>query len=501
MRLKLQLAVIVLSLCVLPFAAQALADESDNAPVIPFGAYVHSIGFARATDYVARFGPSSVASGSDFDQMRDYLLKTTAGEHVAHSFAWTKYQVFDCVPVLEQPAARLPGLKSIPYPKFPKGRRPQSWSSKDAHGNIQQCEPGTVAILRTTLEQLARAGSMERYFEKTPGEAGPPPPLGDNSCMSTKKGGYYCHLYAHAFQSVSNSGMQASIELFDPAVSPSNLQAFSLAQIWVTGGGAAGGQGMLQTTELGYMVEPSGNSQGVQAIPYPQLFVFWTADDYAHTGCYDTSVCCFNYDLTTKTCNNAGGIIVQSTSGPGIGAALKCYDKHTGAKITNDLDEAIYNNIGDTEAGPIGYYFSASAPSAPKCESVANDMVVTGYFPIALFGDGQLSQNATEMDFGGETASPTNVSNPVAAPMMDGRLEGGSASTAAGPTFGTPNIPFNYDFQQLNSRPCYLATTPTNMNQTFGNGTSVHISSFQFGGSGGSLIPINVDGTKFICQR
>ncbi|XP_058106309.1 protein neprosin-like [Magnolia sinica] len=71
-------------------------------------------------------------------------------------------------------------------------------------------------------------------------------------------------------------GAKASINVWNPKVM--NPYEFSLAQIWVT----SNANGDFNTVEAGWMVSP------VTFGDYrTRLFIYWTADNYQSTGCYN----------------------------------------------------------------------------------------------------------------------------------------------------------------------------------------------------------------------
>ncbi|GMH17617.1 hypothetical protein Nepgr_019458 [Nepenthes gracilis] len=87
------------------------------------------------------------------------------------------------------------------------------------------------------------------------------------------------HQYAvieYDAQSQTIQGAQATIDIWDPSLA--NPRDFSLSQIWYSAGSGSD----LNTAEAGWQVFPArtGDSQ-------PRLFVYWTADAYSSTGCYD----------------------------------------------------------------------------------------------------------------------------------------------------------------------------------------------------------------------
>jgi len=113
---------------------------------------------------------------------------------------------------------------------------------------------------------------------------------------------------------------------------------------------------------------------------------------------------------------------------------------------------------------------------------------VLGVFPMALFGNGQLSRNPTRIDAGGEMAADTTVSAPKAGPIGDGRNEGGYAVFVYYDASGEHNSNLKPDYD----RPCYKASDQKV------SGSYVY---FQFGGPGGNLAPKIPSTKKFICQR
>ena len=116
-----------------------------------------------------------------FEEMRHHLLNLCSGVSVAHSFV-SGERIFDCIPIEDEPGVRLRKLKTVaePPPSPPAGvsgeghesgspsvAEVQDAGGRDALGNAQQCEDGTIPVRRLTLEELTRFRNPERL----PGEA------------------------------------------------------------------------------------------------------------------------------------------------------------------------------------------------------------------------------------------------------------------------------------------------------------------------------------------
>src|SRR5262249_16764445 len=110
------------------------------------------------------------------------------------------------------------------------------------------------------------------------------------------------HRWAHAAQNVNNLGGHSYLNVWDPPIRADPI--FSLSQHWYVGGSGAG----LQTAEVGWQVYPQmyGNTR-------PVFFIYWTADDYQTTGCYNLS--CSAFVQTNNAWPIGGALSSWSTSG------------------------------------------------------------------------------------------------------------------------------------------------------------------------------------------
>src|SRR5208282_2010268 len=90
----------------------------------------------------------------------------------------------------------------------------------------------------------------------------------------------------------------------DPKVKNSLTEVFSLSQHWYL----AGSGGHFQTAEVGWQ-----NYPGKYGVDKPVQFVYWTADDYSATGCYNLD--CPGFVQTESTLHLGAGFPHYSVNG------------------------------------------------------------------------------------------------------------------------------------------------------------------------------------------
>jgi hypothetical protein len=113
-------------------------------------------------------------------------------------------------------------------PTVPPTPSPLALVRSDIFGNRISCEGGTIPMRRITLEEFGAASQLELWY---------------------------------------------------PTVDTSTGQYHSISQIWVEG---YGGSATLQTAETGWVVSPLHFGTNA-AVP----FTYWTADNFASTGCFN----------------------------------------------------------------------------------------------------------------------------------------------------------------------------------------------------------------------
>ncbi|MET8629704.1 neprosin family prolyl endopeptidase [Kitasatospora sp. NPDC004669] len=344
-----------------------------------FADFMDSIASARHEDFVRR-SVAGTTSAEEFSAMAHYIRDLYAGIEVTHSFLDDNGQVFDCIPIGSQPALR--GNSSLPPaapdPPATAGQhdagqslpiQPQLRSDRlDRFGHSMSCSPGTIAMRRITLEEMARRGSVRNFHQKYPQGMSPRHrPSGPDDSRQ----------YATAVQTVDNLGGHSYVNVWGPRVT--GPDAFSLSQQWYTGGSPQ------QNIECGYQVFP-----GKYGTTQPVLFIYWTADDYRTTGCYNLECTAF----------------VQTNSSWVLGGTLAPVSVPGGAQT--ELDVAWYLSGGNWWL-------------------YLNDIAV-GYYPASLFGNGQLATNAQEIEYGGETWVQNSATWP---PMGSGQFAAGGWQIAA----------------------------------------------------------------------
>jgi hypothetical protein len=205
---------------------------------------------------------------------------------------------------------------------------------------------------RVTLEEVTRFENLQRFFRKGGRDKGhprlTPRPAADAAI----------HRYAHAYQIVNNNGGSSRLNLWSPVPTPHN---FSLSQHWYAGGSGGG----LQTVEAGWQVYPDkyNTSKAV-------LFIYWTADGYRNTG---------NYNLDKPA-------FVQTDHSWVLGGTFDKYSTPGG-----EQREFCVHWQRDTSNGNWWLFLQGSGNLTP-----------IGYYPRSLFGNGQMANFATDIDYGGE---------------------------------------------------------------------------------------------------
>jgi hypothetical protein len=237
----------------------------------------------------------------------------------------------------------------------------------DKYGNVMQCPAGTIPVRRVTLDDMSRFENLRGFLRKTPTGGAEPPraeaPRAPNTPVLTGQVAA-THRWAHAFQNVSNVGGHSFLNLWKPAIGAN--QIFSLSQHWYTGGSGNG----LQTAEVGWQVYPQfyGNSN-------PVFFIYWTADGYNNTGCYNLTCSAF----------------VQTNNSWAIGGAIpQPYSTLNGAQYS--LEVSFYLSGGRW------WLYVKGTQSANAI----------GYYPVSIYNNGAMAGHASGIDYGGETVGTTS---------------------------------------------------------------------------------------------
>ena len=342
-------------------------QQSSVTEFIPFKNFLENAKAADSVDFI-RAG-SRVKDAAAFEEMRQHIFTMYSGIEVKHSFVLYSDH-FDCVPIMQQPTVRILGLKSIATappqslpaaPSSPGGGAEfealpatQLTADKptDEFGNSTSCEQGTIPMRRITLEQMTRFPTLREFFQKGPAGAGRPSVLNSNEKPQSPSAG---HKYSLMMQNVDNLGGNSNLNLWSPYVNTGWGEGFSLSQEWYAGGNG----NSTQTAEVGWQNFPQqwGNEES-------RLFIYWTADYYSTTGCY-------NLDCP--------GFVQVARSGM-LGSQFSHYS---------------------TPGGP-QYEFSARYYLFQGNWWLSISGTWIGYYPGAIYRGGQLSRYAQFIEFGTE---------------------------------------------------------------------------------------------------
>jgi hypothetical protein len=343
-------AAAVIAACALDGASDRLTAATAGPAVEPFAQFLQDLATAPTAAYVGHPG-AAVGSEAALEEMRQHLLKLYAGVAVEHSFALDG-QVFDCVPVEQQPSVRLLGLTAIAAPPPSPAAAPRD---QTPFGASSQCDDGTIPMRRITLAEMSRFKTLQDFFAKGPDGAGRAPV----AMPQLRRGN---HGYAYGSAVIDNYGGYSALSIWDPEVitgAPKH-EIFSLAQHWYVGGINSGPRSA-QTAEVGWQNYPRKyhTSESV-------LFIYWTADDYHRTGCYNLDCVAF---VQTDNSVALGGVFGSNYSQAG----------------------------GSQYALGIGYYLYQGN------WWLEIDGTMVGYYPGSIYRGGQLSQYAQIFELGGET--------------------------------------------------------------------------------------------------
>ena len=354
-------------------SAAALVVFAASAPLhaqefVKFSDCVQSVKTADAATVLAL--PSTKATDTaSVGEMRQHLLALYDGVKVTQSYV-VGSQTIDCIPIMQQPAVRMLGLTSIAEqpsaPATAPGQASQAavlpsqlptGKTQDAFGNRLGCQGDTVPMLRVTLEQMAHFNTVHDFFAKGPDGAGQ---AKDPSVVPPATA---AHKYVFYYQTVNNNGDEADINLWRPYVYTDIGEVFSLAQSWTIGGSGAA----TQTAEVGWQNYPA--SYGTESsVP----FIYYTADDYNKTGCYNL------------TC----GKFVQVSKAITLGAAFSASSYSVPHNSTQ-------------------HYLPFQYKFANGNWYLFYNGTEIGYYPGSVYLGGQLTKYSTLLEFGSESVGTT----------------------------------------------------------------------------------------------
>lgn len=325
-------------------------------PFDDFRASLSSVRFPEVREQIAVRSDDTA-----FDQMREFLRERYDDVDVRHSFLEPGGEVVDCIPVEQQLALRggseVPEAPSEPPPPAPEGddTAPGQATSlppqlhpdrRDPLGNEMWCPPGTVPVLRHTLDRMAA----------------------EHATLDEFLAGVFTdphRRHAKAQQATPNLGGASNINIWAPQqLIPPSLVS-SASQQWYTNAGLPFVP--FQSVECGWR---AGVIEGAPADAFPRLFVFYTRDNY-----------------------NTGASFYNDYSGSGFayvaGASHILHSALTPVSQPNGGQFDI--RMGFTLTGGRWWFHVSGA--------------WIGSYPATLFSNGTLGTSALEASFGGETTT------------------------------------------------------------------------------------------------
>ncbi|WP_158628759.1 neprosin family prolyl endopeptidase [Dyella choica] len=365
-------------LCAALVGASSLAAATTQPAFVPFQQFLHDIQSADAGSYLIQ-GRNALKDSASLVEMQRYVLNLYQDVHVSQSFLLGNDH-FDCVPMAEQPGVRRHGLARIATPPpVTASLQPGTMGGGqvgsldqvtaipsqlaendrvDTLGHSRVCATGTIPMRRVTLQELARFPSLQAYLQKTPDGA---EHLPSKRIVPPQ---VYSHKYSYTYQNVTNIGQTDTINLWSPYVDTGADQIFSLAQSWTVGT-----TGTTQTAEVGWQ-----NYPGKYGDERSRLFIYWTADGYQSTGCYNLDCSAF----------------VQTNSSWYFGGPFSNYSTVGGAQYEFLAQYYLYQG---------NWWLGLGTPG---------NVTWVGYYPASLYGSGPMSTSAQLIEFGSESVGSTS---------------------------------------------------------------------------------------------
>jgi hypothetical protein len=350
--------------------ASVFAQPARAKDFVPFRNFLANTRSASIVDFA---GPEvKVKDEASFEEMRQHILSLYSGITIKHSFVLNSSH-FDCVPIEQQPGVKALGGKSIASAPPESLAKPAAGSDDDGDqaapasqlavkqadefGNAVSCEAGSIPMRRITLEEMTQFSTLREFFQKGPGGAGRPSLVRPEEAPQSPTQG---HKYSITQQYVNNLGGNSNLNLWNPYVNTSWGEIFSLSQEWYVGGSG----NATQTAEVGWQNFPAkyGNEEA-------RLFIYWTADYYNQTGCYNLE---------------CGAFVQVSNSAP-LGGGFSSYSSYGGSQYEVSATYYLYQ----------GNWWLA----------IQGNWI--GYYPGSIYRGGQLSRYADLIQFGTEGVGAT----------------------------------------------------------------------------------------------
>ncbi|KAI4337112.1 hypothetical protein L6164_015565 [Bauhinia variegata] len=308
--------------------------------------------------------------------------------------------IIDCVDIYKQPAFDHPALKNhriqmrpsfYPASQYSSAKNDESGKSVifQTWQRSGTCPDGTIPIRRIRKEDLLRADSLDQFGRKPQGQ------FRNSTNTRNRPKFHFPNLSTTTANEVENSsrsylmtigneflGAQADINVWNPAVAlPDD---FTTGQIWVKNGDDQ----TFESVEAGWIVNPKLYGDAAT-----HFFIYWTADAYGSTGCFDLT--CSGFVQTSKDVN-IGGIFdhVSSPSGDQVQLTVVLIRDNEGGnwwlKIVPDNVTTIAVGYWP---GDLFRYLSECARTAQWGGEVYSLQVRTSPHTATAMGSGSLASN------------------------------------------------------------------------------------------------------------
>ena len=340
---------LILISCLVMLTGQA-SGQTEPIQFVPFNTFLASIQTVSADTSLPK-AASAVNHAVASKEMRQHILAMYQGITVAHSYILDAQHI-DCVPIEQQPTVNQLGITSIATPPPNTDNvtaNPIAAVQYDNFGNAMQCEEATIPLRRITLEDMQGFGTLRQFLSKNGAIAARTTGVAPPATATTP------HNYEVFFQTVNNLGGASLLDIWSPPVNNGLGEQMSLSQQWYVGGSGAN----TQTAEVGWQVMPS-----FYHTEKPTLFIYWTADQYTNTGCYNLTCPAF----------------VQVSNAVTLGSSLAPVSLPGGATYNVALGFQLFNG---------NWWLKVQG-------------TWVGYYPASLYNGGQMANFATLIEFGGE---------------------------------------------------------------------------------------------------
>lgn len=385
-------------------ATTAFASEANHARFSQYNDAEWAAAYAAAKTK-RDFRVESMAA---FKELGLYYEREANSGTVRNSFDLKPGDHVHCIDVDTQPPLAKGGAAASAPPSLPLASTGSSSvdsealaamfgmdNSFDAEGNVRRCSAGTIPKRIPSLDVLFAHRNLKEYFQKSPDGGVAPPvaqasPVPDGVSVQKLRPGALSappHEWAHAYRGVTNWGAKGTFNVWNPFVEQTT--EFSLSQMWITGGSGSG----LQTVETGWQVyrQLYGDNLG-------RLFIYWTADDYGSTGCY-------NLDCSAFVQVSSSAVLGGSFSGCG------------------------YSTLGGTQCEIPLEWVRSNTGSHDWWLRVNGEWI--GYYPNGYFSSSGLANAASGIDFGGEIVNTSTQGVHTTTNMGSGQFSSGGFAYAA----------------------------------------------------------------------